>query len=143
MTIRTIMAAIDERLLQVDFDPERIGTTNVTYRPDGRPYLLATMAMISNQALTLGADKSVGGAGYTDQWQGTYQVEICWPENTGSDGLYGLQAALLKHFARGLTLDTADGRHVRFDAPTILPTYLDGAWVRGAVRCPWWCLEEL
>ena len=145
MSLQTMMQAIDEHLATVDFDASRIAFTNVTYAPvAGRPYLRASMVSLTDKALTLGADKAtgIGGAGYTLQWDGVYQVDAVWPENAGADGCHQMQQRLLRLFYRGLTLVTTDGLQLHFHEPKPLPIQSDGAWIRGPVRCPWWSLEN-
>ncbi len=143
MTQPSMMAALDARLATVDFPAARIAFTNVIYRPtSGISYLQATIEALISTPLTMGTDRAVGGPGYTTRWDGTYHVEAVWPENAGADGCYQMQQLLLRLFPRGLTLTTSDGLLIRFINSSPLPAKPDGAWIRGPVRCQWWCLEE-
>jgi Bacteriophage related domain of unknown function len=138
-----MMLTIDTRLVTVDFSTARIALSNVVFRPTaGVSYLQASMTSLVSKALTLGTDVSIGGPGYMLRWDGVYQVEAVWPEDAGADGCYQMQQKLLRLFPRGLTLTTGDGLLIRFDTASLLPARADGAWWRGPVRCPWWCLEE-
>lgn len=141
--LQTIMVAIDGQLATVNFDPNRVIFLNVVYAPKaGIPYLRASMPGLTRVATTMGTEQTVGGPGNVSRWDGIYQVDAVWPVDAGSDGCAEMVGQILRLFPRGLTLITSDSLLVRFNTPTPVPIRQDGeAWLRGAVRCPWWCQE--
>lgn len=143
MTIQTIMIAIDAQLATVNFDSSRVIFLNVVYGPKaGIPYLRASMPALTRKAVTMGTEQAVSGPGVVDRWDGIYQVDAVWPVNAGSDGCAEMVGQVLSLFPRGLTLTSSDNRLIRFDTATPVPIRQDGeAWLRGSIRCPWWCLE--
>ena len=144
MSLDTIQAAIDGQLATLTgFPLARIIFLNVTYSPEaGKPFLAASMPVLKRTGLTVGADQSIMGAGYVARWDGSYQVDCVWPEDAGSDGASQMTVKILRLFPRGLTISTTDGLQIMFDTATPIPVRPDGAWYRGAARCPWWCFEH-
>ena len=144
-TIRAIVAAIDAQLGTIQFPASRIAFVNVAYSPQaGVPYLRSAMASQVRKALTLGTDAAVMGAGgYIARWDGVYQVDAVWPEAAGADGCVEMQDQILRLFPRGTTLIGSTGIRIVFETPEPLPVRPDmgGGWLRGPVRCPWFCFE--
>ncbi len=142
---RTLEIAIEAQLATIPFPAARIAFLNVTYQPQAdTPYLRAQMASLTRKALTLGVDKSlVAHGGYMARWDGVYEVAAVWPEGAGSDGCAEMQSQILRLFPRGTTLESSDGLAIVFEVPEPMPIRPDGGggWVRGVVRCPWFCFE--
>jgi hypothetical protein len=142
---RTLDEAIDAQLATIAFPVARIAFMNVTYQPQAdTPYLRSSMASRTRKALTLGVDQSlIPHGGYMARWDGVYQVDAVWPENAGQDGCGEMQSQILRLFPRGTTLVSSDGLNIVFEVPEPLPIRPDpgGGWVRGPVRCPWFCFE--
>jgi hypothetical protein len=143
--LRDIASAIDARLATISFPTDRIAFLNVTYQPTaGKPYLRATMVSQTRKPLTLGTDKTIlPHGGYIARWDGVYEVTATWPEDAGRDGCTEMQDQILRLFPRATTLIGSTGLHIVFEAPDPLPVVPDagGGWVRGPVRCPWFCFE--
>lgn len=142
---RTLDAAIDAQLGTLAFPAARIAFLNVTYQPQaGVPYLRASMVSRTRKALTLGVDQSLrANGGYIARWDGVYEVAATWPEDAGTDGCAEMQSQILRLFPQGTTLISSDSLQIVFEAPIALPIVPDpgGGWVRGPVRCPWYCFE--
>lgn len=140
---RTIEIAIDTQLAAIKFPAARIAFLNVTYQPQaGTPYLKSQMVSQVRKALTLGVDKTLrADGGYMARWDGVYEVAAVWPEGAGADGCAEMQTQILRLFPRGTTLESMDGLFVVFETPTPMIIRPDNGWVRGPVRCPWYCFE--
>ena len=144
MSLSAIQAAMDARFATINFDAARVVFSNMTFQPTaGRGYMIAEayVTSVSGEGSTLGASKSVGGAGTLVRWDGTYHVDCVWPQDAGVDGANQLVDMVLALFPRGLTLASGDSPSIRivFNAPKPTPAAADGSgvWVRGSVACPW------
>lgn len=140
---RTLDAAIDAQIATLAFPATRIAFLNVSYQPQaGTPYIRAQMVSRVRRAITLGVDKSLlPRGGYLARWDGVLELAAVWPEGAGSDGCAEMQAQILRLFPRGTTLASSDGLQIVFETPEPLPIRPDSGWVRGPVRCPWFCFE--
>jgi hypothetical protein len=149
MSLSGLQAAMDARFATINFDASRVIMSNETYLPTaGKGYLAAQcyLTSVSGEGSTLGASKSVGGAGTMVRWDGSYRVDCVWPQDAGIDGANQLVDMVLALFPRGLTLGTGDDPAIRivFNAPTPTPATDDGSgvWVRGSVSCPWFAFIQ-
>lgn len=149
MSLSGIQAAIDARLATISFDASRVVFSNITFLPTaGKPYLNAEIEVNPRpgEGGTLGAAKSVGGAGTIVRWDGMYMVEAVWPQDAGIDGANQMLDKVLALFPRGLTLTTGDTLPITIifndPIPTVAKDDGGGVWLRGHVTCPWFAFIQ-
>jgi hypothetical protein len=114
---------------------ENIAWPEKTFAPvKGVPWLKPELAARSRRPVGFGADS-------VQQWDGTFQVGIFVPRDSGTRLQNQIASQILAVFKRGLALQTPDGVWItvtRGTAPVAVPY---GDWINLPVQIDWFATE--
>lgn len=126
--------AVDAQLL-AGITPVDVAWPGKTFTPTkGKPYLKPELAARVRTPVGFGADS-------VQEWNGTYQVGIFIPRDTGTRLMNELASTVLRTFPRGLAMQTPDGVWMtvtRGTAPVPVPF---NDWINLPVQIDWFATE--
>jgi hypothetical protein len=132
MSQASIIRAVDAKFVTLPgIDLNNVDFPNAGYVPQAElPYMAVSWPSLTSVPLGPGSDT-------VTEWRGVYQVRCNWPAGTGINDAATQADAVMALFPRGLSLLTDDNWLIRFESANPMPPIVDGAWVYGIARMPW------